>query len=209
MRDQPPIPFELYRWTNKKTTCDYPFLALAADRSALLAIGNWGLSFEWGVTGEAAEWLRRDFGPTGESLSLDIATVRLLLDSIFTGGSEFGLVTFDRELRPNRLQLSLQTQEGAEEGPEYLLHELGRYERVHREAGQVAAVGLPERAMLDVFVSTFTALGKRHAALLTEPPPPRYCSTPEIVDDRAVERPTQPRGETPPVASAPRSKHRA
>src|SRR6478672_11411361 len=110
MRDQPPTSFVLYRWTNPKTTCDYPFLAVAQNRATLLALGNWGLSFEWGISDEAADWLGQDFAPTGESLSCDIPMVRYLLDGIFAGGSEFGLVTFDSQLRPTRLQLSLHAQ---------------------------------------------------------------------------------------------------
>lgn len=191
-RDLPSTSFVLHRWINPKTTCDYPFLAVAEDRASLLALGNWGLSFEWGISDEAHDWLAHDFAPTGESLSCDIPTVRYLLDGVFAGGSEFGLVTFDSQLRPTRLQLSLQAQVGAEQGPEYLIHGLGRYERVHREAGLIALVGLGERAVLDVCVSNFAALADRYALLLTEPPPPRYCSSPELLGDRPEQRPGEP-----------------
>ncbi len=202
--EQPPTSFVLYRWTNPKTTCDYPYLAVsgavsgsagsaaARDRAILLALGNWGLSFEWGISDEASDWLAQDFAPTGESLGCDIWTVRYLLDGVFAGGSEFGLVTFDSQLRPTRLQLSLQAQVGAEQGPEYLLHSLGHYERVDREAGQIGAVGLGERAVLDVCMAIFTALASKYAALLSEPPPPRYCSSPDLLGDRPEVRPGEP-----------------
>jgi hypothetical protein len=68
--------FALYGWTNPETFCDYPFVAVAEDRSVYLLLGNYGLSFEWRLTEEVEEWLAHDFARTQESLSADFATIR-------------------------------------------------------------------------------------------------------------------------------------
>ena len=57
----------------------------------MLSLGNYGVGFDWGIPDEAVEWLARDFAPTGESLAVDLETVRYLLDTTFAGGTEFGL----------------------------------------------------------------------------------------------------------------------
>lgn len=41
--------FVVYRWTNPQTTSDYPFLAVAQDRSALLSLGDYGATLDWGI----------------------------------------------------------------------------------------------------------------------------------------------------------------
>lgn len=166
--------FVLYRWANPATTSDYPFLAVAEDRSAVLSLGNYGVGFDWGIPDEAAAWLAHDFAPTGDRLVLDLATVQYLLDTTFVGGTEFGLMTFDRRLTPNGLQLSLAAQSAAGEGPEYLIQGYGSYQRFYREEELVGPVVLGERAMLDVCVSTFAELAAQCARNVTEPPPPRY-----------------------------------
>lgn len=166
--------FTLYRWTNPATTADYPFLAVAEDRSACLSLGNYGIGFDWGIPEEAADWLAHDFAPTGESLTLDLSMVRYMLDHTFIGGTEFGLVTFDSQLGLNGLQLALTAPTEADPGPEYLVHGFGSYQRFHREAAELGPVALAERAMLDVCVATFAELAAERAATVTEPPPPRY-----------------------------------
>ena len=169
--------FAMYRWANPTTTSDYPFLAVAEDRSAVLSIGNYGVGFDWGIPDEAAAWLAQDFAPTGERIVLDLATVQYLLDTTFVGGTEFGLMTFDRRLTPNGLQLSLAANRSvatAGEGPEYLIQGFGSYQRFYREEELVGPVVLSERAMLDVCVSTFAELAAQCARNVTEPPPPRY-----------------------------------
>ena len=40
--------FTINRWINAATTSDYPFLAVADDRSALLSLGNYGVGFGLG-----------------------------------------------------------------------------------------------------------------------------------------------------------------
>ena len=62
--------FIVHRWNNPQTTSDYPFLALAADCSTLLSIGNYGLGFDWELPDEAQLWLEDDFAPTGEVFDL-------------------------------------------------------------------------------------------------------------------------------------------
>ncbi len=111
-------------------------------------------------------------------MSCDFSSVRYLLDATFAGGIEFGLLSFTSELKPDRLQLSLSRQEAADEGPEYLISELGDYLRFYRDAVKVTPVSAAEHAMLDVCVSTFADLIAAHKDLISEPPPPRYRSNP-------------------------------
>lgn len=169
-----PTAFTLYRWSNPNTTAVYPFLALATDRSALLSFGDQDIGFDLRLTAETAHWLTHDFEPTGQGLLLELSTVRYLLDTTFAGGAEFGLLTFDEELGPCRLQLSLHKQAEADEGPEYVIQRLGLYQRLHRDSDTFGPVALWERAMLDVCIATFTDLAARCAQLVLEPPPPRY-----------------------------------
>lgn len=169
-----PTPFRLYRWSNPDTTAVYPFLALAADQSAVLSFGDQDIGFDLRLAAETAHWLAHDFEQTGEGLLLEISTVRYLLDTTFAGGAEFGLLTFDEQLGPCRLQLSLHEQAEADEGPEYVIQRMGRYQRLDRDAETLGPVALWERAMLDVCVATFTDLAARCARLVLEPPPPRY-----------------------------------
>jgi len=60
--------FVVYRWASPQTTSDYPFLAVAQDKSALLSLGDYGATLDWGIPDEATSWLARDFTPTGEIL---------------------------------------------------------------------------------------------------------------------------------------------
>ena len=171
-----PTTFAVYRWCNAATTSDYPYLAVADDRSAVLALGNYGVCFDWGIPDEAAGWLANDFQPTGEQLTFDLGTMRYLMDATFAGGTEFGLVTFDPQLGPCGLQLSLALPNGGDEGPEYVMQGFGSYQRYYRDPEQTGPVALAERAMLDVCVSTFAELAGQCEALLIEPPPPRYSN---------------------------------
>jgi hypothetical protein len=166
--------FALHRFSNPMTTCDYPFLAVAEDKTALLSLGNYNLTFEWTISKDAALWLAHDFERTEATLLCNLALVRQVLDAAFPGGTVFGIVAFDTELYPSGLQLSLREQTEAHEGPEYLIRGPNRYTRVYREAYKMSAVSLGERAMLDVCVATFAELAAEHAAKLTARPPPRY-----------------------------------
>ena len=152
----------------------YPFLAISTDESALLSFGDHDIGFELGITADVAHWLAPDFRRTGEGLLLELATVRYLLDATFLGGAEYGLLSFDEQLGPSRLQLSLRQQTEADDGPEYVIQRLGRYQRLFRETDTVGPVAPAERAMLDVCIGTFTELAARCARLVLEPPPPRY-----------------------------------
>jgi len=164
----------LYRWTNPRTTCDAPFLAVATDRSVLLTLGDYRLSFEWRISAEAAAWLTQDFAPTGDFLACDFSTLRQVLDTTLEGRIDFGLVAFDAELRPNRLELSLRTQAHVAADPEYLIESPGSYQRLDRALEKVVSVSAAERVMLEVCAGTFAELAGQHRAVLTEPLPPGY-----------------------------------
>lgn len=170
--EQALISFLLYRWDNPQTTCDYPFLAVAEDRTALLSLGDHILSFELGIPVEAVQWLTYDFGPTDTVLAFDLSTMQHVLDTIFADGAEFGLISFDAALAPRRLELSLTAQSEAEEGPEYLIEGMGCYQRLYRATEEVCPVSTAERAMLDVCVSTVRELAQQCGPMLTEPPHP-------------------------------------
>lgn len=172
----PSTAFTLYHWSNPHTTAVYPFLALATDRSALLSFGDQDIGFDLRLSAEAAHWLAHDFERTGEGLILELSTVRYLLEATFAGGVEFGLLSFDEQLGPSRLQLSLRQQAEADEGPEYLIQRLGCYQRLYRDLDSVGPVTPAERAMLDVCIATFTELAAQCARLVLAPPPPRYRS---------------------------------
>ena len=166
--------FALYRWSNPLTTAVYPFLAVSTDESALLSFGDHDIGFDLGLSAESVYWLAHDFQRTGEGLLLELPMVRYLLEATFVGGAEFGLLSFDEQLGPSRLQLSLRKQAEADEGPEYVIKRLGRYQRLFRETDTVGPVAPTERAMLDVCIATFTELAARCTRLVIEPPPPRY-----------------------------------
>ena len=175
MRAEPLTDFVVYRWDNPETTSDYPFLAVAVDQSAVLSIGNYRLGFDWGIPDEVTTWIAHDFRPTSERISVDLQTMRYLLDSTFPGGTEFGVVTFDNQLGPHGLQLSLAAPTDGDEGPEYVMQGYGSYQRFYRQSEQHGPVSLAERAMLDVCVATLAELAAQCAAQLAEPPPPRYA----------------------------------
>ena len=166
--------FTLYQWSNPLTTAVYPFLAVSTDESALLSFGDQDIGFDLGLADDSAHWLVHDFKSTGEGLLLELPMVRYLLDATFIGGAEFGVLSFNEQLGPSRLQLSLRQQSEADQGPEYLIKRLGRYQRLFRETDTVGPVTPTERAMLDVCIATFTELAARCARLVLAPPPPRY-----------------------------------
>ena len=172
-----PTSFVVYRWANPLTTSDYPFLAVAQDRSALLSLGDYGVTLDWGIPDEATAWLARDFVPTGELLECDLAKMRSALAVLFSEDAEFASVRCGAELLPSELQLVLTSQEAADEGPEYLIQGVGRYFRVERDPDMRSPVDPEERAMLDVCASTFAKLAAQYKAKIVEPPPPRYRSS--------------------------------
>lgn len=100
--------------------------------------------------------------------------VRHLIDSLYVGGAEFGMVDFTPQLKPCRFQFSLSAQTYVDDGPKYLVHGLGNYGRLYRDAEDVADVTLAERALLDVCVAAFEELAAQDPERLREPPPPRY-----------------------------------
>ena len=189
MRNEPRQTFFVHRWTDPATTSDFPFLAVPTDQSALLSLGNYNVSLDLGLPEEAAHFLAHDFAPTGEELYLELKVMRRLLDETFLGGAEFIIVSYDQRLSPCGIQLSLCTPEDeprdepgdqpgdqSEEGREYTIEGFGSYQRFYRSREQHGPVSLPERFMLDACVSSFAELAASCAALIVEPPPPRYRS---------------------------------
>jgi hypothetical protein len=175
MQNEPRQTFAVYRWTNPGTTSDYPFLAVPADRSALLSLGNYNVSLDFGLPEEAAHFLAHDFTPTGEELGLELEGLRRLLDATFGGGVELIIVSYDDQLSPCGVQLSLGTPaDEAEEGREYTIEGFGSYQRFFRSREQHGPVTLPERFVLDACVSTFAELAAACTELIVEPLPPRY-----------------------------------
>ena len=168
--------FVVYRWQNPQTTSDYPYLAVAQDRSALLSLGDYGVTLDWGIPEEATDWLARDFAPTGEVLECDLSSMTDALAALFHGAAEFASVRFGAELMPSELQLVLASQEAADQGPEYVIQGLGSYMRMERDINMQGPVDQEERAMLDVCASTFAELAAQYTAKIIEPPPPRYRS---------------------------------
>ena len=171
-----PTAFIVYRWANPETTSDYPYLAVAQDQSALLSLGDYGVTLDRGIPEEASNWLAWDFVPTGEVLECDFSSVRSALTALFPGDAEFTSVRFGDELLPSQIQLVMASQ-AADEGPEYVIQGVGRYLRIERNRGKKGPVGLAERAMLDVCASTFAELAAHYGTKVTEPPPPRYRSS--------------------------------
>lgn len=181
MRNEPRQTFYVHRWTDPATISDFPFLAVPTDRSALLSLGNYNVSLDFGLPEEAAHFLAHDFVPTGEELYLELKALRRLLDDTFLGGAEFIIVSYDERLTPCGVQLSLCTPEDtADEGREYTIEGFGSYQRFYRSREQHGPVTLPERFMLDACVSTFAELAATCAALIAEPPPPRWSPTAEL-----------------------------
>ena len=166
--------FVVYRWANPQTSSDYPFLAVAQDKSALLSLGDYGATLDWGIPDEATNWLARDFAPTGEILECDLSQMKCALRALFPGDAEFASVRFGAELLPRELQLVLTSQAAADQGPEYLIQGGGSYLRVERALDTHSPVEPAERDMLDVCASTFAELAAQHTAKIIEPPPPRY-----------------------------------
>ena len=170
--------FVVYRWANPQTTSDYPYLAVAQDHSALLSMGDYGVTLDWGIPEEASDWLDRDFAPTGELLECDLSTVKYMLTAVFPGDAAFASIRFGAELLPNHLQFVMTSKDAPEHGPEYVIRSLGRYMRVKRDLGTQCQVGPAEHAMLDVCASIFAELAAHYTEKITAPPPPRYCGMP-------------------------------
>lgn len=173
----PEISLRIYRAVNPATECDYPFLAVPADLSMLLSLGEFGLCFEFVLPPQLEHWLAEDFALTDECFTLDLTSLRYVLDRTYRGGVEFGILHFDEELRVQSVELSLCDRGLEDEGPEFQVRAFGDYERVVRETDQRRPVTLHERALLDVCCSTFAPLASLAPQLLATPLPPRYWQT--------------------------------
>ena len=53
METASPTLFDVHRWIVSATTCDYPLLAVAQDRSAMLSMGDYSLCFDCGIPEQA------------------------------------------------------------------------------------------------------------------------------------------------------------
>lgn len=166
--------FRVYRLVNPATDCEYAYLAAPRDGSALLCLGSETLCFEMDMPAEEERWLREDFSPTDEVITLDFVGLRYLLDLTFAGGVEFGIVSFDEELKLLSIALSLNAQQHAEDGPEYLIGEDDTFERFYREQDQRTRVGTAEATLLKACAAMFRALAAEKPHLLSALPPPRF-----------------------------------
>lgn len=173
----PEISLRIYRAVNPATECEYPFLAVPSDLSMLLSLGEFGLCFEFVLPPELERWLAEDFAPTEDRFTLDLTSLRYVLERTYRSGVEFGILHFDEELRVQNVELSLCERGMEDEGPEFLVRAFGDYERVVRETDQRRPVSLQERALLDVCCSTFAPLASLAPQLLATPLPPRYWQT--------------------------------
>lgn len=167
--------FLVYRLVNPATDCEYAYLAAPRDGSALLCLGSETLCFEMHMPAEEERWLREDFAPTGEVITLDFVGLRYLLDLTFAGGVEFGIVIFDEELKLLSIEFSLSAQQHAEDGPEYLVREGDTFERLYREQqDRRTRVSTAEATLLQACAAMFRALAAEKPHLLAALPPPRF-----------------------------------
>lgn len=169
--------FPLYRCINPETNCESPFIAIAADGSLFLELGNHSLCADWLVSDEQTTWLAEDFAPTGQVLHCDFALLNHVVAAAFGDNADFLAVRFGTKLRPRSIELSLVGQKTAEGGPEYQIDGVGRYQRIYRMPRRTNAVTLPERAVVDVCVELVNEMASRHGAELREPPPLRWRSS--------------------------------
>jgi hypothetical protein len=166
-----PTAFTLYRCTNPKTTCDYPFLAPADDGSVLLTLGANTVCLECNIPEQLSGWLKHDFAVTGTTLTFDVSTVQQFVRAAFGDEAEFLLMHFDQGLNPSGVEFSLVAQKTAEEGPEFLVEGRGLYRRVNRFPKWNRAVTPAEHALLEVFTAMATELATEHRTALSTPSP--------------------------------------
>jgi hypothetical protein len=174
----------IYRAINPATDCDYPFLAIPSDLSMLLSLGEHGLCFEFVLPPELERWLAEDFARTDERFSLDLTSLRYVLERTYRSGVEFGILHFDEQLHVQSVELSLCSRDVEDEGLEFQVRAFGDYERILRdstpraweaaEEEQRRPVSLSERALLDVCCSTFAPLARLAPQVLSAPLPQRY-----------------------------------
>lgn len=153
------LALHVYRWVNPQTDCPYPFFAATRDRSTSLLIGNFEVCFELVPSGETRRWMP-DFAATGVRLSVDLAGICALAESVCAGGVDCGIVLFDNALRVFGLRLVL-VDEGGE--VEYVVHSFGRYERRERDARY--RVSAAETALLHVCCTMGASLAKYSAEI--------------------------------------------
>ncbi len=99
------------------------------------------------------------------------------------GGAEFGLLSFDEQLGPSRLQLSLSKQTEADGDPEYELECLGCYQHLFRETDSVGPVAPTEHPRLDVCIATFTEPVARCARLVLGSSPRYHPAAKKLLNE--------------------------
>jgi hypothetical protein len=164
----------VHRAANPGTDCEYAYLVTPADHSVLLSLGSYSLSLDLKMPGAGEDWLAEDYEPTDEIVTIDLAGLRYLLDLTFPGGVEFVLAHYDEQLRVTGIELSLMTQERAEDGPEYRVRDDGGFERLFRERNVRCPVSPSEEALLKAWAAAFTTLAAEKPHLVGALPTPRF-----------------------------------
>lgn len=168
-----PVRFIVHRWQNPRTDCQYPFLAVTADRSQALLLGDYGACFELVPSGEVERWLQ-DYRPTRRHFTLELSGLAELIEAIFVGSAGLATVRFDEALGIAEVELALDAYDGDAFNIIYEMQGGRSYRRQSPGGGQAALVSSAEQALLDVCAATVQPLARRLPDLLREPPTPQY-----------------------------------
>lgn len=168
-----PVKFTVHRWQNPTTDCQYPFLAVTADRSQALLLGDYGACFELVPSGEVERWLP-DYRPTRRSFSLELSGLAELIEAIFVRSAGLATVRFDEALRITKVELALDAYGDDTFDITYGVQGGRNYRRQVAACGEAVVVSSAEQALLDVCSAIFEPLARRLADLLREPPTPKY-----------------------------------
>lgn len=169
--------FIVYQCTNPGTDCEHQYLATNGDQSLLLSFGEYLLGFDFELPADTKRWLDEDYAATDKKFTLQLDHLRDAIQRTYDGGAIFGFVKYHEDMALHGFELSLQDQETADCGPEYVIKGAGDYQRWFRQSDLYTAVTLAERELLDLCCPAFLTLGKRFRTLLSAPPTPRYRET--------------------------------
>lgn len=190
---EPPRPsasseeFAVYRWSDPKTEFEYSYIATNADRTFLLALGNYTLGFDFEMLEDVEHLVSKEYAPTGESLHLNMTGAHDLIKKAFPDGAVFGYIHFDCDLRIKGMELSVCEQKLAGEEPEYLIYAPNDYVRWYRELDLRTPLTPAEHAMVEGFLSIFGpvarnfpqfAYGAAHSALSAQQGPKQPLAHP-------------------------------
>ncbi len=166
--------FAVYRWSDPKTEFEYSYIATNADRTFLLALGNYTLGFDFEMLEDVEHLITKEYAPTGEFLHLNMTGAHELIKKAFPDGAVFGYVHFDCDLRIKGMELSVCEQKLAGEEPEYLIFAPNDYVRWYRELDLRTPLTPAEREMVEGFLLIVGPVAKDFPHLLTAPPTPIY-----------------------------------